>query len=58
VLSQNEAREIEGFAPKEGADQLVMQATGGRPPGTDDGTGDTAPDITPGIRPNGGAAAP
>ena len=43
ILTQNEAREIEGFAPKPGADQLVIAAAGGRPTGTDDGTGDAAP---------------
>jgi HK97 family phage portal protein len=55
ILTANEAREIEGFAPMAGADTLVMQATGGKPAGTGDGTGDTAPDVSPGIRPNGNA---
>jgi HK97 family phage portal protein len=60
VLTQNEAREIEGFAPKPGGDELVMQATGGRPAGAAEGAGDALPELTPGMKPNGKAngAAP
>jgi phage portal protein BeeE len=48
IVTQNEAREIEGFGPMEGADQLVIAAAGGRPPGTEDGTGDEPPDLPEG----------
>jgi HK97 family phage portal protein len=63
ILSANEAREIEGFGPVEGADQLVIAAAGGRPPGVADGTGDEPPDLPEGPtngtgrKPNGQVAA-
>jgi HK97 family phage portal protein len=43
ILTANEAREVEGFGPMQGADQLVMQATGGRPANTADGMGEDMP---------------
>lgn len=51
ILTQNEAREMEGFEPMDGADQLVIAAAGGRPSGVGDGQGDAMP--TPGATPNG-----
>jgi HK97 family phage portal protein len=63
ILSANEAREIEGFGPIEGADKLVMQATGGKPPGTADGMGDEMPALSAslngsGKKPGNGALSP
>jgi HK97 family phage portal protein len=43
VLTANEMRIAEGWPALPGGDTLVMQATGGRPPDTADGTGDSLP---------------
>jgi hypothetical protein len=44
VLTPNELRQQMGFDRRPDGDKLVMQASGGRPPGTDDGEGATPPD--------------
>jgi len=47
ILTANELRQELGYDTHPDGDKLVMQASGGRPPGTDDGQGDDAPD--PGV---------
>ena len=58
IITQNEARHDLGYPPKAGGDRLVMQSTGGRPPGPGDGEGDEppAPANGSGGRPNGSAS--
>jgi HK97 family phage portal protein len=51
VLTANELRQELGFDPHADGDKLVMQASGGRPPGTGDGQGDDLPQ--PGAPTNG-----
>jgi HK97 family phage portal protein len=62
VLTANELRQELGWDRIEGGDKLVMQASGGRPPGTEDGAGLDLPDPATtngsGRKPNGAGAAP
>lgn len=44
LITQNEGRHQLGFDPIEGGDKLVMAASGGRPVGVEDGSGDGMPD--------------
>ena len=55
ILTANELRQELGWDCHPEGDKLVAQATGGRPPGTGDGEGDTLPQ--PGARPNGSGLA-
>ena len=57
ILSADEVRTTEGWPARGGkADELVMASTGGKPPGTEDGTGDEFPAL--GSAPNGSGKAP
>jgi HK97 family phage portal protein len=57
IMTQNEARAAIGLDPMPDADKLVMQASGGRPVGTEDGGGNDLPKLNgshdPGIKSNG-----
>jgi HK97 family phage portal protein len=55
ILTSNELRQELGYDAREDGDKLVMQASGGRPPGTEDGTGDSPPE--PLAKPNGSGLA-